>query len=175
MRTSECARTCPVLSENIPFLYCEHRHVSVSVCTCPCRSGCPDPMWLSQWEESSDCDQYQWTGCYSGLLRGRKKRVKILNITEMIWEAKQTSSFTPQHSWFSMSTVCTKVFSITLTDLSARGKVGRSSNGNNMMSQSSHANKNDNSLNSAHLRGSCCTVNQKHPLHTITLPRGHAK
>lgn len=29
---------------------------------------------------------------------GGKKRVKILNITEMIWEAKQTSSFRPQHS-----------------------------------------------------------------------------
>ena len=41
--------------------------MSECVCmfTCPCHSGCLDPAWLCHSEENSDCDQCQWTGCYS--------------------------------------------------------------------------------------------------------------
>lgn len=39
--------------------------IRVCLCTCLCHSGCPDPASLSQSEESSDCDQCRWTGCYS--------------------------------------------------------------------------------------------------------------
>lgn len=95
MRTSECDRTYPCLFENIYFFFlilCEYVCltcvcVRVCVCTCPCHSGCPDPAWLSQSEESSDCDQYQWTGCYSEWME-KEKNVKMFNIDDRVKDSE---------------------------------------------------------------------------------------
>ncbi len=68
------------------------------VCTCPCRSGCPDPAWLSQSEESSDCDQYRWTGCYSERREEEKKKnvrnTEMFNVEDRVKDSETSVQWT---------------------------------------------------------------------------------